>query len=176
MTARIALIGGQGWPLTETMAGLPTLAHRLQVQGVEVQTFAHDNRQGIYNYLHGFTGFLALMGDSLGAGAAALYAGDFPRDVDFVGGFQPSAWDPIGQGPINDRTIFVPRNVVVAHCIWDPVFADTGGLGNAHYVLPTRSKTRLSVTEHQGAHPDDWGYSQDLMFSHVMLCIKQAAS
>jgi hypothetical protein len=43
--ARIALIGGQGWPLTETAAGLPTLQQRLSAQGVEVQTFSHDARQ-----------------------------------------------------------------------------------------------------------------------------------
>jgi hypothetical protein len=37
---RIALIGGQGWPVTETAAGLPALQQRLTAQGVEVQTFA----------------------------------------------------------------------------------------------------------------------------------------
>lgn len=176
MTPRIALIGGQGWPLTETAAGLPALTQRLQAQGVEVQTFAHDARQQIRDWMHGFHDFRALIGDSLGAGASALYAGDLVGEIDFVGGFQPSAWDPIGQGPINDRTIVVAKNVVVAHCIWNPNFAETGGLGNAHYVIAPGAKTKLTITEHHGAHPDDWGYSQDLMFNHVMLCIKQAAS
>jgi len=55
------------------------------------------------------------------------------------------------------------------------VFLDTGGLGNAHYVVTPGAKTKLTLTQHQGAHPDEWGYSQDLMFDHVMLCIKQAA-
>jgi len=173
--ARIALIGGQGWPLTETAAGLPTLQQRLSTEGVEVQTFAHDARQAIHDWLHGHSGFRALIGDSLGAGAAALYAGDLDGSVDFAGGFQPSAWDPIGQGPITNREIVVAKNVQVAHCIWDPVFLDTGGLGNAHYVVTPGAKTKLTLTQHQGAHPDDWGYSQDLMFDHVMLCIKQAA-
>jgi len=174
--ARIALIGGQGWPVTETAAGLPTLQQRLSAQGVEVQTFAHDARQAIHNWLHGHGGFRALIGDSLGAGAAALYSGDLDGAVDFAGGFQPSAWDPIGQGPITNREIVVAKNVQVAHCIWDPVFLDTGGLGNAHYVVTPGAKTKLTLTQHSGPHPDDWGYSQDLMFDHVMLCIKQAAA
>ena len=174
--ARIALIGGQGWPLTETAAGLPTLQRRLSAQGVEVQTFAHDARQAIHDWLHGHSGFRALIGDSLGAGAAALYSGDLDGAVDFAGGFQPSAWDPIGQGPITNREIVVAKNVQVAHCIWDPVFLDTGGLGNAHYVVTPGAKTKLTLTQHSGPHPDDWGYSQDLMFDHVMLCIKQAAA
>jgi hypothetical protein len=175
-TARIALIGGQGWPLTETAAGLPTLQQRLSAQGVEVQTFAHDARQAIHDWLHGHSGFRALIGDSLGAGAAALYSGDLDGAVDFAGGFQPSAWDPIGQGPITNREIVVAKNVQVAHCIWDPAFLDTGGLGNAHYVVTPGAKTKLTLTQHTGPHPDDWGYSQDLMFDHVMLCIKQAAA
>jgi hypothetical protein len=70
--ARIALIGGQGWPLTETAAGLPTMQRRLSAQGVEVQTFAHDARQEIHDWLHGHSGFRALIGDSLGAGRSCL--------------------------------------------------------------------------------------------------------
>lgn len=38
------------------------------------------------------------------------------------------------------------------------------------------AKTKLTLTQHQGAHPDDWGYSQDLMFDHAMLCIQPAAN
>lgn len=171
MKARIALIGGLGWPATETVAGLPTLARRLQTRGVEVQTFAHDARQAIHDWLNDFDGFRGLIGDSLGAGASALYAGDLHGDVNFVGGFQPSAWDPIGQGPTDNREIVVAKNVEVAHCIWDPVFADTAGLGNAHYIITPGATTKLTLTEHRGAHPDDWGYSQDLMFSHVTMLI-----
>jgi len=165
----------EGWPLTETAAGLPTLQKRLHDQGVELQTFAHDARQAIHDWLRSFSGFRGLIGDSLGAGAAALYSGDLSGAVDFAGGFQPSAWDPIGRGPTNNREIVVAKNVNVAHCIWDPVFADTLGFGNAHYVITPGAETKLTLTQHRGAHPDDWGYSQDLMFNHVMLCIKQAA-
>lgn len=173
MTPRVALIGGQGYPLTETQAGLPTLKQRLNAKGVDTGQgpFAHTDRQAIRDWLYGYKGFRGLIGDSLGAGAAALYAGDLDGTVDFVGGFQPSAWDPIGQGPINNRMILVAHNVAVAHCIWDPVFVETGGLGNAHYIVSNGAKTKLTLTSHPGAHPDDWGYSQDLMFNHVMQLI-----
>jgi hypothetical protein len=174
MNARIALIGGQGYPLTETQAGLPTLKRRLNAKGVDtgLGPFSHLDRQKIRDWLHGFHGFRGLIGDSLGAGAAAIYAGDLDGNVNFVGGFQPSAWDPVGKGPVNDRTITVAQNVLVAHCIWNPAFVETGGLGNAHYVTVPRSHTKLTTTEHHGAHPDDWGYAQDLMFAHAMSLIK----
>ncbi len=172
MNARIALIGGQGWPVTETMAGLPTLSSRLMTKGVEVKTFSHLARQDIRNWLWHYVGFRGLIGDSLGAGASALYAGDLTDGpVDFVGGFQPSDWDPIAQGPLHNKTVTVAKNVLVAHCIWNPAFIETGGLGNAHYVITPGAKTKLTTTEHHGAHPDDWGYSQDLMFNHVMQLI-----
>jgi hypothetical protein len=169
MTVRVALIGGQGYPLTETQAGLPTLKKRLNTVGIDTGQgpFKHTDRQQIRDWLYGFKGFRALIGDSLGAGVAALYAGDLDGSVDFVGGFQPSAWDPVGQGPINDRVIVVSFKVKVAHCIWNPSFVETGGLGNAHYVITPGSKTDLTTTEHHGAHPDDWGYAQDLMFNHL---------
>ena len=173
MTPRIALIGGQGYPLTETQAGLPTLKRRLNAKGVDTGAgpFAHTDRQAIRDWLHGYKGFRGLIGDSLGAGAAALYAGDLDGDVDFAGGFQPSDWDPVAQGPINNKVVVVAKNVLVAHCIWNPTFVETGGLGNAHYVITPGSKTKLTTTEHHGAHPDDWGYSQDMMFNHVMMLI-----
>jgi hypothetical protein len=174
---RIALIGGQGYPLTETPAGLPTLKARLDANGVDTGAgpFSHMDRQRIRDWLHGYQGFRGLIGDSLGAGASAIYAGDLDGEVDFIGGFQPSAWDPVGQGPINDRIIIVAKNVKIAHCIWDPVFVDTAGLGNAHFVTATGSKTILTLTEHRGAHPDDWGYAQNLMFVHVIQVVGSGA-
>lgn len=166
---RVALIGGQGWPATETLAGLPALEFRLHKAGFEARQFSHLARKDIRDWLYHHPGFRGLIGDSLGAGAAALYARDLlGEEVDFVGGFQPSAWDPIGEGPTNNRIIVVSPNVKVAHCIWDPVFVDTAGLGNAHYVVSSHAKTILTTTEHRGPHPDDWGYAQDLMFNHLM--------
>jgi hypothetical protein len=163
-----------GYPLTETAAGMPHMRDRLLALGVECRIFTHDARQDGYNYLHAFVGFRGLAGDSLGAGSAALFAGDLKGPVDFVGGFQPSAWDPIGKGPLSNRYITVPPNVRYAHCIWDPVFLDTFGLGNCHYVITQGTKTVLSETRHRGAHPDDWGYAQDVMMSHIQLLLKQA--
>ena len=175
MTPRIALIGGQGWPATETVWGLPTLERRFHEVGFEAQQFSHLARQEIRDYLRASTGLLGLIGDSLGAGAAALYPLDLQpsRYVTFVGGFQPSAWDPIGQGPTSSRTIKVAPNVRFAHCIWDPIFTDTAGLGNAHYMVTPGSKTTLTLTEHRGAHPDDWGWAQDLMFAHAVAALKE---
>lgn len=172
MTPRIALIGGMGYPATETVAGLPALKQRLDAKGADTRLFSHSDRQAIRDWLHGYKGFRGLIGDSLGAGAAALYSGDLEGAVEFAGGFQPSAWDPIGQGVFNDRVIVVAKNVDVAHCIWDPWFVDTAGLGYAHYVISPNSKTKLTLTEHRGAHPDDWGYSQNLMFLHVISCME----
>ena len=171
MTPRIVLMGGQGYPLTETPQGLPALKARLVAHGVEVLLVSHADRQPVRDWLYGHPGFRGLIGDSLGAGAAAIYPGDLDGEVDFVGGFQPSAWDPVGKGPLTDRVIMVAHNVKVAHCIWNPVWIETGGLGSAHYVIALDSKTQLTTTEHHGFHPDDWGYSQDLMFTHVMSLI-----
>ena len=174
MNARIALIGGQGYPITETQAGLPALKTRLNAAGVDTGAgpFPHTARQQIRDWLHGYKGFRGLIGDSLGAGASGIYAGDLDETVNFVGGFQPSAFDPVGQGPVMARTIAVAANVIEAHCIWNPWWVETGGLGNARYTISSKSKTRLTTTEHHGAHPDDWGWSQDLMFNHVMQAIK----
>jgi hypothetical protein len=174
MNARFALYGGMGYPLTETPAGMPAMARHLQGFGVECQIFAHDARQEGYNYLHAFAGVRGLVGDSLGAGSSALFADDIKGLVDFVGGFQPSDWDPIGKGPINNRYIVVAPNVRYSHCIWDPYFLDTFGLGNAHYVIAPGAKTILSETRHRGAHPDDWGYAQDVMLAHIEMILKQA--
>jgi hypothetical protein len=171
---RIALIGGMWWPVTETNAGLPTFQARLRANGAEVQTYSHSARQQIRDWLYGYKGFRALCGDSLGAGASALYAGDLTDGlVQFAGGFQPSDWDPIAQGPLNNKEVVVSKNVVIAHCIWDPVFIDTVGLGNAHYVVAPGAKTVVMNTEHRGAHPDDWGWSQDLMLAHILSEMKR---
>lgn len=171
---RIALIGGMGYPVTESAAGLPALKQRLKASGIDTGAgpFSHTDRQSIKDWLHGYKGYRGLIGDSLGAGAAALYASDLDGSVDFVGGFQPSAYDPIAHGPLSHREIVVPANVRVAHCIRNPWWVETVGLGYAYYVTLPKAKTILTTTERQGAHPDDWGYSQNLMVTHLLFCIK----
>jgi hypothetical protein len=118
--------------------------------------------------MQGFDGFRGYCGDSLGAGSAAQYPGDVDGPVDFVGGFQPSIYDARAQGGY----IEVAKEVTRAHCIYDPVWSDTLGLGYAQYKAAPNSKTKLIVTQHRGAHPDDWGYSQDILFNQIAGLLK----
>ena len=172
--ARIALMGGMGFPLTETAGGMPRLQKRLEANGATVLLVSWNARQAVYDFLHGFKGFRGLLGDSLGAGSAAQYAGDLDDDnvaghmVDFVGGFQPSMDD----SRVHNGYITVPGNVIRAHCIYDPYWIDTLGLGQAQYISTPNSATKLLVTQHRGAHPDDWGYSQDIMFNEIIGLMK----
>ncbi len=168
MKAKIALMGGLGFPVTETAGGLPRLRARLEAIGATVLMVSWSDRQEVYDFLHGYTGFRALIGDSLGAGSAAQYAGDQKGSIDFVGGFQPSMDD----ARVNHGKIVVPANVLRAHCIYDPFWLDTLGLGQAQYIEGDKTRTKLLTTEHRGAHPDDWGYSQDIMFNEIKELMK----
>jgi hypothetical protein len=168
MTKRVALMGGMGYPLTETPGGMPRLKSRLEKAGAEVILVNWAHRQEVYNFMHNFKGFRAYCGDSLGAGSAAQYPGDVTGTVDFIAGFQPSVYDARAHGGYID----VYKNVNVAHCIYDPVWVETLGLGHAQYRLPPGSKTKLIVTQHHGAHPDDWGWSQDLIFNELIKLMK----
>jgi hypothetical protein len=180
--ARIVTIGGMGYSITETPWGMPALTTRLKALGINTgaSPYKHTQRQEIYDFLRPFIGFCGLFGDSLGAACAALFAGDQKKPIGFAGGFQPSNYDPVGRdqevvvdGKKQEKhVIVVPPNVVNAHCIWDPVWIDTIGLGNALYVTTPGAKTILTVTEHRGAHPDDWGWSQNLMVAHLELVLK----
>src|SRR5690242_9720124 len=165
MKARIILLGGMGFPATETAGGLPRFQQRLRQLGAEVLLISWKERQKAHDFLHGYVGKRALCGDSLGAGSAAQYAGDQEGPIDFVGGFQPSLYD--ARTNKSKKTIPVPINVIRAHCIYDPWFIDTAGLGYAKYEVPPKGKTILTITEHRGAHPDDWCYSQDLMLDDI---------
>jgi hypothetical protein len=163
MTARMALMGGWGYPATETPWGLPKLKTRLEVIGVEVLLTSWKARQDIYGFMHGFTGFRGFAGDSLGAGSAGQFPGDLEGEVDFAAGFQPS---------MDDARTFrglqtIAKNIKRAHCIYDPLWIDTGGLGQAEWITAPGAKTILLVTKHRGAHPDDWGYSQDIVFNEI---------
>ena len=164
MNPRIVLMYGMGGALVEWWAnGNRLLETRLRAIGFQTLLVNWNERQKAYDFLHGHTGKIALCGDSLGAGSAAQYAGDHQRAVDFVGGFQPSDYDTRAKR----KTILVPLNVVRAHCIYDPRFVDTLGLGQSQYVLPPKSKTILTTTQHPGAHPDNWGVAQDIMFNDI---------
>lgn len=168
---RMALLGGMGYPLTETPAGMPRLKARLEAIGFEVLLVNWAHRQEVYDFLRGFNGWRGLAGDSLGAGSSAQYAGDQKGAIQYVAGFQPSLYDARVHGGV----ITVAANVERAHCIYDPLFVDTVGLGRAYYEITPHAKTVLLTTEHRGAHPDDWGYSQDLILNEIQSLVVGSA-
>ncbi len=161
--SRIVLMGGMGYPATETPGGMPRLKTRLEAIGIKVLLVSWDARQEVRDFMHGYIGWRGYAGDSLGAGSAGQYPGDVEGKIDFAAGFQPSVYDERSHGGIQT----IAGNIVRAHCIYDPVFAETGGLGAAHWQIAPGSATKLITTQHHGAHPDDWGYSQDLIFNEI---------
>jgi hypothetical protein len=165
MKARIALLGGMGYPATELSVGMPAFKAHLEALGAKVLLVSWSHRQDVYNFMHGFDGFRAYCGDSLGAGSAAQYPGDINGPVDFAGGFQPSVYD----ARAHCGRIEVARNVARAHCIYDPVWTDSLGLGNAEFVITPGATTKLLITQHRGAHPDDWSFSQNIMLHSMEL-------
>lgn len=174
MKARIALLGGMGYPLTETQAGMPTLKARFEALaiGTHIEVFlgSWKDRQAVYNFMHLFDGKRLYLGDSLGAGSAAQYPGDVKGEVDYAGGFQPSMWDM--RASSGEHQIIVAANCKRAHAIYDPVWADTIGLGVGTYVKAHGASTRVMNTPHRGMHPDDWGWAQTLLFLEATEILK----
>ena len=76
----------------------------------------------------------------------------------------PDSWCPLEQ-PLH---VPVTPNVGEAHCIYNPAVLETGGLGAYKWELaPGNHTTRLLITEHHAPHPDDWGWSQDVIFADI---------
>lgn len=162
---RVVLFYGLGGSAIEWWAnGERLLQKRFQEKGCDCLLLNWNQRQEAYNYMHGYAGKKAYLGDSLGAGSAAQYPGDIGIPVDYAGGFQPSDDDDRA----HDKEITVARNILFAHAIHDPVWLDTMGLGQAQYLKADGAKTVVLNTEHRNAHPDDWGVSQDLLFNEAM--------
>ena len=163
MIRKVAIIFGLGGGWLDPRGGEVYLLARAKASGFVVpdQPFSYDDSQGVYNFLKD-ADWRAIIGDSFGADFGPQYAGSLPK-VDYLAGFQPSMYAT----DIRNGTITVPSNVVVAHCVRDPVWIDTGGLGYATWVAENPKKTRLLITEHRGAHPDDTGYAQDLIFAEL---------
>lgn len=183
MNARVAVVFGQFGQVADPV-NLPTFEQRLQKAGAETILVQHTDSQSVYNFLYGFAGFVGIVGASLGAGAAPIFAGYLkPAKVHFVGGFQPSDWDPVmhevsiqNGTDLITRAVDVPATVLNALCFRNPVVATTAGLGHATYVLaPGNTTTKLSVIERTDAHPGDFGIAQDTMFVHVMALIQEQA-
>jgi hypothetical protein len=157
-----------GYPVTETPWGMPQLKTRLEAIGVTVLLTSWKDRQSAYNFMSGFVGIRIYTGDSLGAGSAGQYPGDVKGIVDYAAGFQPSDYDARTTKDDQGNPIqIIAVNITRAHCIFDPNWIDTFGLGQTQWRLAHGAKTVLSNTAHPGAHPDDWGYSQDLVFNEI---------
>jgi hypothetical protein len=161
-------MGGMGYPITETPWGMPQLKTRLEAIGVTVLLTSWKDRQSAYNFMSGFVGIRIYCGDSLGAGSAGQYPGDVKGTADFSAGFQPSDYDARTTKDDQGNPIqIIAANIVRAHCIFDPNWIETIGLGQTQWTIAHGAKTVLSNTAHPGAHPDDWGYSQDLVFNEI---------
>lgn len=144
--------------------GLRLLQTRLQKVNVETLLINWDQRQEAYNFMNGFGGFRAYIGASLGAGSAAQYPGDVTGIVDLAGGFQPSMDDARAvKGEIT-----VAANVARAYCVRDPIWLDTGGLGQARFVVAPNAKTQILTMEQRMAHDDDWGTAQDWIYQETV--------
>ncbi len=96
-------------------------------------------------------------GDSLGACNTPYVAQYCHRQIDYIFGFQPSLYG---------AHVPITANVKEAHCIFGGV--ETLGLGMYKWQLaPGNHHTRLLLTEHHAPHPDDSGWSQDLIFNEI---------
>lgn len=175
--SRVAVVFGQYGALADPL-NLPTFRNRLVAQGVETILIQHDDSQKAYDFLHGYEHFCGLVGASLGAMSVAVMAGQLaPQTVHFVGGFQPSDWDPSGHMvciksglDVITRAVTVPANVKQALCFRNPILAMTGGLGHATYVLEDAA-TKIEIVERTDVHPGDFGVAQDQMVETVMKAI-----
>lgn len=166
MNKRCVVIFGQ-FGVAADPVNLPTFRNRLNAAGFETILIEHTDSQRAYNFLHGYSGFKGLVGASLGAGAAPIDAGYIHEPVDFVGGFQPSDWDPVmyTDPETGLRTVNVPANVKQALCFRNPDPVMTGGLGHAIY--KATASTKLTVIGRPDIHPGDFGEAQDIMVTTI---------
>jgi hypothetical protein len=167
MTKKVAIIFGLGGAALDPASGERYLATRLEAKGFTVGgPYNYADSKLVYEFLkdEGAT-WRAIVGDSFGADYGPLYASELkPTVINYIGGFQPSMYaDDVRNGAIT-----VPSNVKYAHCIRNPHWVGTGGLGYARYVAEDVEKTVIRETEHSAAHPDDWGYAQDLVFNDIV--------
>lgn len=163
MIRKLAIVYGLGGGWLDPPGGEATMLQRCKAAGFTVPAvpFDYTNSQGIHDWLADGD-WRGLIGDSAGASFAGEYAQSLASTkLDYLAGFQPSIW--MGLGSI----IHIPPNVVYAHCIRDPIWIQTGGLGYAEWVV--QKPTTLITTEHEGAHPDDFGPMQDLIFAEVKM-------
>jgi hypothetical protein len=180
MSARVAVVFGQFGQIADPI-NLPHFEQRLKDAGLETILVQHTDTQLVYNFLHAYTGNVGVVGASLGAGVAPIMAGYLkPKLVQFVGGFQPSDWDPVmhevnlrSGDDVITKAVTVPSNCVHALCFRNPVVAATGGLGHATYVLGAgNTTTKLQIVERLDVHPGDFGVAQDTMLNTALEVLK----
>lgn len=180
--SRVAIMFGQFGAAADPI-NLPAFRDRLAnaKKGIATILVQHTDSQKVYDFLSGYFGPRIIVGASLGAMSAVVCAGYLkPKQVTFVGGFQPSDWDPSGhdvrlEGPDGDvitRAITVPDNVQNAMCFRNPIVAATGALGHATYIAADPAKTRLEVIPRNDPHPGDFGEAAGMMFEKIMELIK----
>lgn len=164
--AKIAVIEGLGFTWLDSRAGQVYLIELLRTLGVDIggSPYHYADSQGIHDFLRETVAWRGIIGDSFGADYGPQYAGEMkPIQVDYCAGFQPSMY----ADDVRNGVVTVPSNVKYAHCIRDPVWADTGGLGFATWKAENPKETMLIETLHRGAHPDDTGPMQNLIFAEV---------
>lgn len=162
MIRKIAIVEGLGYKWLDSGSGQVYLLQRFKSIGLIVPAvpFHYADSQGIYNFLSE-ADWRGSVGDSFGADYEVNDFGKLP--IDYCAGFQPSMY----ANDVRGGTITLPANIKQAHCIRDPDMIDTAGLGYATWVAADPKKTLLITTEHRGAHPDDTGYTQNLVFAEV---------
>lgn len=180
--ARAAVVFGQFGGGADPF-NLPAFRMRLTAIGFETILVQHFDTRRVYDFLHGFDGFCSIIGASLGAMSAVVFAGYLaPQTIHFVGGFQPSDYDPSGHSvniPLHrgdsdipydvvTRAIEVPSNVVEALCFRNPVGPATGFLGHATFLAADTNKTTLTVRERLDVHPGDFPPAADEMFNRAV--------
>lgn len=161
-----AIVYGLGGSLFDPATGEAYLVQRLKAIGVQCgpSPFQESDTEGVVDWLKDKIGTKVIIGDSLGANNAPFFVSQLKEPVDYIAGFQPSEYG---------QHFPIPSSVGRAHCIYDPYWIDTGGLGYYEWELgPDNHTTKLVVTQHRGAHPDDWGWSQDIVFNEVKGLIK----
>lgn len=160
---KLAIVYGLGGGWLDPRGGEDYLLARCKAVGLAVpdKPFSYSDSQDIHDFLRE-ADWRGIVGDSAGATFMGQYATDLkPLRIDYVVGFQPSADMGLGS------TVFLPTNIAYAHVIRDPFWMDTGGLGWAKWVA--QRPTILVETDHRGAHPDDYGPMQDLIFAEIKM-------